>query len=43
MIPLLAATIVLLLTLLAEWLHVRRIRAVGRLAFGPTGAAHGCP
>ena len=41
MIPLLAATTVLLLTLLAEWLHVRRIRAVGRLAFGPTGAAHG--
>ena len=41
MIPLFAALTVLLLTLLAEWLHVRRIRAVGRLAFGPTGKAHG--
>ncbi len=41
MLPLLAALVVLLLTLLAEWLHVRRIRAVGRLAFGPAGAAHG--
>ncbi|MEN9572167.1 MAG: hypothetical protein RL514_22 [Verrucomicrobiota bacterium] len=41
MIPSLAALTVLLLTLLAEWLHVRRIRAVGRLAFGPTGAARG--
>ena len=37
MIPLLAAVAVLLLTSLAEWLHARRIRAVGRLAFGPTG------
>jgi Ca-activated chloride channel family protein len=37
MIPLLSALAVLLLTTLAEWLHVRRIRAVGRLAFGPGG------
>jgi Ca-activated chloride channel family protein len=37
MIPLLAALAVLLVTALAEWLHVRRIRAVGRLAFGPAG------
>src|SRR4051812_11046627 len=37
MIPLVAALAVLLLTSLAEWLHVRRIRAVGRLAFGPAG------
>lgn len=41
MIPLVSALAVLLLALLAEWLHERRIRAVGRLAFGPTGAAHG--
>ncbi len=41
MIPILSALCVLLLGALAEWLHVRRIRAVGRLAFGPTGAAHG--
>lgn len=39
--PLFAALAVLLLALLAEWLHTRRIRAVGRLAFGPTGAARG--
>ncbi len=37
MMPLLSALTVLLLTALAEWLHVRRIRAVGRLAFGPGG------
>lgn len=41
MIPLASALAVLLLASLAEWLHVRRIRAVGRLAFGPTGAPHG--
>lgn len=41
MIPLFYAFGVLLLAVLAEWLHGRRIRAVGRLAFGPTGAAHG--
>ena len=38
MIPLLSALAVLLLASLAEWLHARRIRAVGRLAFGPAGA-----
>src|SRR5882757_10936264 len=38
MIPLVSALAVLLLTSLAEWLHVRRIRVVGRLAFGPGGA-----
>ena len=37
-IPLVAALTVLLFASLAEWLHVRRIRAVGRLAFGPAGA-----
>lgn len=41
MIPLASALAVLLLASLAECLHVRRIRAVGRLAFGPTGAPHG--
>ncbi len=41
MTPLLAALAVLLLASLAEWLHVRRIRAVGRLAFGPAGQPHG--
>lgn len=40
MIPLLTALAVLLLALLAEWLHARRIRAVGRLAFGPAGRPH---
>jgi Ca-activated chloride channel homolog len=35
MIPLAAALTVLLLVSLAEWLHVRRIRVVARLAFGP--------
>src|SRR5687768_11803662 len=39
MIPLLSATLVLLLAALAEWLHLRRIRVVGRLAFGPEGKA----
>lgn len=38
MLPLIAALAVLLLAALAEWLHLRRIRAVGRLAFGPAGA-----
>lgn len=37
---LLVAIAVLVLTSFAEWLHVRRIRAVGRLAFGPGGVAH---
>lgn len=40
MIPLVSALTVLLLASLAEWLHARRIRAVGRLAFGPAGAPH---
>ncbi len=40
MTPLAFASAVLLLTSLAEWLHVRRIRKVGRLAFGPAGAPH---
>jgi len=38
-IPLLIALGVLLAAALAEWLHARRVRAVGRLAFGPAGAA----
>ena len=37
MIPLLSALAVVLVAALAEWLHVRRIRVVGRLAFGPSG------
>jgi Ca-activated chloride channel family protein len=37
MLPLLIALAVLVLTALAEWLHVRRIGRVGRLAFGPAG------
>lgn len=37
MIPLASAVAVLCLVSLAEWLHVRRVRAVGRLAFGPAG------
>ena len=37
MLPLLTALAVLLLTALAEWLHVRRTQTVGRLAFGPAG------
>ncbi len=39
--PLLCALTVLILASLAEWLHMRRIRAAGRLAFGPAGAPHG--
>lgn len=39
MIPLVSALIALLLASIAEWLHVRRIRRVALLAFGPTGAA----
>ncbi len=38
MLPLLSGFITLLLASLAEWLHARRIRVVGRLAFGPGGA-----
>ncbi len=41
MIPLLSALAALLAAAGAEWLHTRRIRAVGRLAFGPAGAARG--
>src|ERR1700712_1113341 len=37
MIPLLAATVILALAALAEWLQTRRIGVVGRLAFGPSG------
>ena len=33
-----SALAVLVFASLAEWLHARRIRAVGRLAFGPGGA-----
>jgi Ca-activated chloride channel homolog len=40
MIPLVSALITLLMTALAEWLHARRIRVLGRLAFGPSAAAH---
>jgi Ca-activated chloride channel family protein len=39
MIPLLFAFVFLLAVAIAEWMHARRIRAVGRLAFGPAGAA----
>ncbi len=39
MLPLYTALAVLLFTALAEWLHARRIRAVGRLAFGPVSQA----
>ncbi|MGV3663107.1 MAG: vWA domain-containing protein [Prosthecobacter sp.] len=38
MIPLISALGVLVLAAAAEWLHVRRIRVAGRLAFGPSGA-----
>jgi Ca-activated chloride channel homolog len=38
MIPLVLALSVFLLAALAEWLHLRRIRVVSRLAFGPAGA-----
>jgi Ca-activated chloride channel family protein len=41
MIPLLFALAILLLASLAEWMHTRRIRSVGRLAFGPSGAPNG--
>jgi Ca-activated chloride channel family protein len=41
MLPLIASLVVLLLASSAEWLHTRRIRAVGRLAFGPAGTPHG--
>jgi hypothetical protein len=34
----LAASIVVALAALAEWLHARRCRRVTRLAFGPAGA-----
>jgi Ca-activated chloride channel family protein len=39
MLPLYTAMAVLLFTALAEWLHARRIQAVGRLAFGPASQA----
>ena len=38
MIPLFAAIVTLALAAVAEWLHTRRLRVVGRLAFGPSGA-----
>jgi Ca-activated chloride channel family protein len=41
MVPIVSALAIFLLTSIAEWLHARRIRTVGRLAFGPTGRAHG--
>jgi Ca-activated chloride channel family protein len=41
MVPIVSAFAIFLLTSVAEWLHVRRIRAVGRLAFGPSGRAYG--
>src|SRR4051794_25916783 len=37
MIPLFAAIVTLALATVAEWLHTRRLRVVGRLAFGPSG------
>ncbi len=39
MIALQVTLIAVLLTALAEWLHVRRSRKVARLAFGPSGRA----
>jgi len=39
MIPLFSALLTILAAAVAEWLHVRRIRVMGRLAFGPAGAA----
>jgi Ca-activated chloride channel family protein len=39
MVPLIAATTVLLLVSLAEWIHAQRIRVTAQLAFGPSGAA----
>ncbi|MDB6171368.1 MAG: hypothetical protein JWL59_679 [Chthoniobacteraceae bacterium] len=41
MISLLSAIAILLLASLAEWLHARRIRVLGRLAFGPKGMPNG--
>jgi len=41
MIPLFAFLSTSLAVGLAEWLHARRIRVVGRLAFGPSGTARG--
>ena len=38
MIPALTSLAVVLVVALAEWLHARRSRRVGRLAFGPSGA-----
>jgi Ca-activated chloride channel family protein len=38
-VPLAGALAALLLALLAEWLHARRVRRMGRLAFGPDGRA----
>ena len=35
--PIICAGVVLLYAALTEWLHYRRIRKVGRLAFGPSG------
>jgi len=40
MIALYSALAAMLLTALAEWLHVRRCRRVARLAFGPGGKPH---
>lgn len=40
MLPFYCALATLALTSLAEWWHARRIRAAGRLAFGPTGRPH---
>jgi Ca-activated chloride channel family protein len=40
MVPIVSALVIFVLTAVAEWLHVRRIRAAGRLAFGPTGRPH---
>jgi Ca-activated chloride channel homolog len=36
-VPILAALASLVLVIPAEWLHARRLRRAGRLAFGPTG------
>lgn len=41
MVPIVSALVILVLTSLAEWLHVRRIHAAGRLAFGPSGKPNG--
>ncbi|MHA3774135.1 vWA domain-containing protein [Verrucomicrobiota bacterium sgz303538] len=37
--PILFTLLAILAAALAEWLHARRIRRVGRLAFGPAGVA----